>query len=38
VDISKIRRMLGFDPAVSLEDGLARTAAWYREHWSPSAG
>jgi UDP-glucose 4-epimerase len=38
VDISKIRRVLGFDPAVSLEDGLARTTAWFREHWSPSAG
>jgi UDP-glucose 4-epimerase len=37
VDISKIRRVLGFEPAVELEDGLARTAAWYREEWLPSA-
>jgi UDP-glucose 4-epimerase len=35
VDISKIRRKLGFEPRVELEDGLARTAAWYREHWQP---
>ncbi len=38
VDISKIRRVLGFEPAVSLQGGLARTAAWYREHWSPAQG
>jgi UDP-glucose 4-epimerase len=35
VDISKIRRVLGFDPSVDLREGLARTAAWYRKHWSP---
>jgi UDP-glucose 4-epimerase len=38
VDISKIRRVLGFEPQVDLRDGLARTAAWYREHWSPDQG
>jgi UDP-glucose 4-epimerase len=32
VDISKARRVLGFEPAVPLEEGLARTAAWYRDH------
>jgi UDP-glucose 4-epimerase len=31
VDISKARRDLGFDPQVGLTEGLARTAAWYRE-------
>ena len=31
-DIRKLRR-LGFEPAVSLEDGVRRTAAWY---WSNS--
>ena len=30
-DISKARELLGYDPRVDLEDGLARTAAWYRE-------
>jgi nucleoside-diphosphate-sugar epimerase len=31
-DISKARRVLGYEPRVPLEEGLARTAAWYREH------
>ena len=30
-DISGIREHLGYDPAVSLEEGLARTLAWFRE-------
>ena len=29
--IEKARRLLGYDPKVSLEQGIARTAAWYRE-------
>lgn len=29
-DISKIKRELGYKPAVSLKTGLARTAAWYK--------
>jgi nucleoside-diphosphate-sugar epimerase len=29
-DITKSQRMLGFEPAVDLEAGLARTAEWYR--------
>lgn len=29
-DISKAKSMLGYSPRVSLADGLARTAAWYR--------
>jgi UDP-glucose 4-epimerase len=33
VDISKIRRVLGFEPRVTLRDGLTRTSAWYRQHW-----
>jgi nucleoside-diphosphate-sugar epimerase len=29
-DIGKARRLLGYQPTVSFEDGLARTVAWYR--------
>jgi nucleoside-diphosphate-sugar epimerase len=29
-DISKARRILGYEPAVSFEDGLNATVAWYR--------
>lgn len=35
VDITKIRRDLGYEPAISLEEGIRRTADWYREHWRP---
>jgi UDP-glucose 4-epimerase len=34
-DISKARRMLGFDPRVDLEEGITRTVDWYRANWSP---
>ena len=30
-DISKARRMLGYDPKIDLPEGLSRTAEWYRE-------
>jgi UDP-glucose 4-epimerase len=30
VDISKAQRLLGFDPAIELREGLALTAEWYR--------
>lgn len=30
-DISKAREMLGYEPRVDLEEGLRRTAEWYRE-------
>jgi UDP-glucose 4-epimerase len=36
-DISKAGRLLGFHPAVALDEGIARTAEWYREHWAPGA-
>ena len=29
-DISKARRILGYEPTVSFEEGLQRTVAWYR--------
>lgn len=29
--IEKARRLLGYEPKVDLEEGIARTAAWYRE-------
>jgi nucleoside-diphosphate-sugar epimerase len=29
-DITKARRVLGYQPSVSFEDGLARTVEWYR--------
>ncbi|MBU2604230.1 MAG: GDP-mannose 4,6-dehydratase [Actinobacteria bacterium] len=31
-DISKARRLLGWEPKVRLEEGVARLAAWYREN------
>jgi dTDP-glucose 4,6-dehydratase len=33
-DISKARRLLGYEPKVTLEEGIRRTAAWIREHLS----
>ena len=32
VDISKARKLLGFEPSVSLDDGLADAVKWYREN------
>lgn len=31
VDTSKAKKLLGFEPSVSLEEGLADTVAWYRK-------
>lgn len=30
-DIGKARRMLGYEPRIDLDEGMARTVAWYRE-------
>jgi nucleoside-diphosphate-sugar epimerase len=30
-DISRARELFGYAPRVSLEEGLDRTAAWFRE-------
>jgi CDP-glucose 4,6-dehydratase len=32
VDSTKLRSMSGWEPRVGLEEGLARTVGWYREH------
>ena len=31
-DISKARRLMGWEPSTSIEDGTARAAEWYREN------
>lgn len=33
-DISKIRRIMGFEPRVPLGEGVSRTADWFRGHWA----
>lgn len=38
LDISKIRRELGYEPRITFEEGLAATVTWYRENrswWEP---
>jgi GDP-L-fucose synthase len=34
IDISKARKLLGFQPKVSLPDGLAKTITWFRSNHS----
>jgi nucleoside-diphosphate-sugar epimerase len=36
-NIDKARRLLGYEPAVGLDDGLARTIAWYRGRMAAGA-
>jgi UDP-glucose 4-epimerase len=36
-DISKARRLLGYEPTVSLEDGLRHTVEWFRASHRPGA-
>jgi UDP-glucose 4-epimerase len=31
-DLRKARSLLGYDPQVSLEEGVARSVAWFKEH------
>ena len=41
IDAHKLRRTLGWRPAVTLEEGLARTVAWYlnnKDWWRPLLG
>jgi CDP-glucose 4,6-dehydratase len=38
VDYGKLQRLAGWEPSISLHEGLGRTIAWYREHpdlWQP---
>jgi GDP-L-fucose synthase len=37
LDISRARELLGYEPRVSLEDGLERTVAWYLHNWRARA-
>jgi dTDP-glucose 4,6-dehydratase len=40
LDDSKIRQVLGYEPAVDFGRGLAETVAWYRANphwWTPPA-
>lgn len=32
-DVSKAQRLLGYEPKVSFEEGIRRTAEWYRESY-----
>ncbi len=34
-DLSKLRELTGYEPTVSLEEGVRTTFAWYREHGWP---
>jgi dTDP-glucose 4,6-dehydratase len=41
LDSSKLRRELGWEPAIDFERGLSETVAWYTEHrdwWEPLKG
>jgi GDP-L-fucose synthase len=38
LDASRARELLGWEPQVSLREGLERTIAWYREHAGAVAG
>ena len=35
-DISKARRLLGYEPIVDFEEGLRRTVEWYRSETAPA--
>ncbi|MFI6328729.1 NAD-dependent epimerase/dehydratase family protein [Micromonospora chersina] len=32
-DLSRLRALTGYEPVVSLEEGVRRTFAWYRDRW-----
>jgi UDP-glucose 4-epimerase len=31
-DLTKARELLGYEPTVSLEEGIPRAVAWFKEH------
>jgi nucleoside-diphosphate-sugar epimerase len=35
-DLALLRALTGYEPQVPLEEGVRRTHAWYRDHWTPS--
>jgi len=35
-DLSRLRSLTGYEPAVPLEEGVRSTFAWYRDHGRPS--
>jgi len=37
-DISKARRLLGFDPKIDIREGLARTVAWFEARGIVASG
>jgi nucleoside-diphosphate-sugar epimerase len=32
-DISKARKLLGWEPSVSLEEGIENTVKWFKDNW-----
>jgi len=36
-DLSRTRELLGYEPVVSMEDGLAETMHWYRTLYASDA-
>lgn len=38
LDISRARRLLGFEPRITLEDGLAETVRWYEDERRAAGG
>jgi nucleoside-diphosphate-sugar epimerase len=36
-DLTKLRALTGYEPTVSLEEGVRRTFDWYRAHWPAEA-
>jgi len=36
-DISKARKLLGYEPKVNIEEGLKRTVEWYKDYYSLKA-
>ena len=37
IDISLAKEKLGFEPKVSLKDGIKRTVEWYKDYYKDSS-